>query len=101
MHIGQRIASLRERENISQNSLAKSIGATRAAVNAWEMELSKPNAQSLQDLSLYFHVTVDYLMGLDDHELISLEQLSPEEKQIILRLIHHFEYMKKTLKDAE
>ena len=95
MKIGERISFLREREGISQAGLARAIGATRAAVNAWEMDLSKPNAQSLKDLSSYFHVTVDYLMGIQNEELISIEHLTADEKQIVLRIIHQFEQSRK------
>ena len=95
MTTGERIKYLREREGISQAGLAKAIGATRASVNAWEMELSRPNAEYLKGLSVHFHVSVDYILGIDNHELISIEHLTPEEKHIVLNLIRHFEITKK------
>ena len=101
MHIGERILELRNQEGISQTNLAKSIGATRAAVNAWEAGLSNPSAQSLKDLSSHFHVTTDYLLGLKEEEMISLERLSSEEKQIIRRLIHQFEHLNRLEKAAQ
>ena len=91
MQIGERISYLRDREGISQSALAKEIGATRAAVNAWEMGISNPNMLSLIELTSYFHVSMDYLLGLDNSEFISLETLSGEEKKIVMHLIHYFE----------
>ena len=38
------IKTLRESVGVSQSALAKKIGVTRAAVNAWEMGLSVPTA---------------------------------------------------------
>ena len=90
MQIGDHIRQLRDREGVSQAALAKALGATRAAVNAWEMGISNPSMQSLIELAQYFHVSVDYLLGLDESERVSLAALSPEEKELVLRLIRHF-----------
>ena len=95
MSIGDRILYLREREGMSQAGLARAIGSTRATVNAWEMDISSPNAEYLKDLSTYFHVSVDYILELNNSEQISLERLTPEEKNIIMILIRHFEITKK------
>lgn len=94
MQIGERIRTLRERENTSQVALARALNATRAAVNAWEMGVSNPSMQSLIDLAGYFHVSVDYLLGMDTEEKISIEALNAEEKAIVLQLVHYFENSK-------
>lgn len=91
MQIGERIGYLRSREGLSQAGLAKALNATRAAVNAWEMGISNPNMQSLIDLAAYFHVTIDFLLGLDDRELVSIAALKPREKELVVDLIHYFE----------
>ncbi len=97
MQIGERIGYLRSREGLSQAGLAKALNATRAAVNAWEMGISNPNMQSLMDLAAYFHVTMDFLLGLDDRELISLASLNPREKEIVVNLVHYFESIHDTM----
>jgi transcriptional regulator with XRE-family HTH domain len=71
--------------------LARALNATRAAVNAWEMGISNPSMQSLIDLTQYFHVSVDYLLGLETEETVSIAGLNAEEKAIVLQLIHYFE----------
>ena len=91
MQIGDRIKQLRERENISQSALAVELDATRAAVNAWEMGLSNPSMQSLIELSRFFRVSVDYLLGLEDADRVSLDGLTEEEKALVLQMIRHFE----------
>ena len=92
MQIGDRIQQLREREGISQSALAEALGATRAAVNAWEMGISNPSMQSLVELSRYFRVSVDHLLGLEDTDRISLAGLTAEEKALVLKMIRHFEH---------
>ena len=77
------IRELRERAGVSQAALARRVGVTRSAVNAWEMGLSIPTTQ-------YFRVSADYMLGLDRTEAIYIDGLSEEEKHILYTLIQYF-----------
>ena len=88
--LNERLKELRKENNISQNALAKQMNLTRATVNAWEMGISYPNAQSLILLSQYFKVTVDYLLGIDNSETIDITSLTTEEKNIVCNLVKYF-----------
>ena len=85
------IKSLRETAGLSQSALAKRLGVTRSSVNAWEMGLSIPTAQYIVELSQLFHVSTDYLLGLNNTQAIYIDRLSQEEKQILYSLIHSFQ----------
>ena len=76
------IKSLRETAGLSQSALAKRLGVTRSSVNAWEMGLSIPTAQYIVELSQLFHVSTDYLLGLNNTQAIYIDRLSQEEKHI-------------------
>lgn len=75
---------------VSQATLAKRIGVTRSAVNAWEMGLSVPTAQYIVELSQFFHVSADYILGLENREAIFVDSLSEKEKKIIFDLYEYF-----------
>lgn len=85
----ERLKLLRKRNNLSQNALAKKMGVTRATVNAWEMGISFPNAQSLMVLAKFFKVSVDYLLGNDDSDTIDISALNDEEKKLIYDMINY------------
>ena len=85
------IKSLRETAGLSQSALAKRQGVTRSSVNAWAMGLSIPPAQYIVELSQLFHVSTDYLLGLNNTQAIYIDRLSQEEKQILYSLIHYFQ----------
>lgn len=85
------IKSLRETAGLSQSALAKRLGVTRSSVNAWEMGLSIPTAQYIVELSQLFHVSTDYLLGLNNTQAIYIDRLSQEEKQLLYSLIHYFQ----------
>ncbi|MBQ3124047.1 MAG: helix-turn-helix transcriptional regulator [Clostridia bacterium] len=88
--LSERLKELRRQNNISQNALAKQMNLTRATVNAWEMGISCPNAQSLVMLSQYFKVSVDFLLGLNNRETIDITQLNEKEKNIVYDLVNYF-----------
>ena len=85
------IKSLRETAGLSQSALAKRLGVTRSSVNDWEMGRSIPTAQYIVELSQLFHVSTDYLLGLNNTQAIYIDRLSQEEKQILYSLIHYFQ----------
>ena len=74
------IRELRERAGVSQAALARRVGVTRSAVNAWEMGLPIPTTQYV----------ADYMLGLDRTEAIYIDGLSEEEKHILYTLIQYF-----------
>ena len=42
-------------------------------------------------LFLFFHVSADYLLGLEQEETVTLDRLDSEQKAIIYSLLLHFE----------
>lgn len=89
-----RLKELRQMMGYTQNSLAKKLSLTRASINAWEMGLSAPSTPYLAELSELFHVTTDYLLGLDKCVTIRTDNLSENEISIILNLVEAFKQNK-------
>lgn len=86
----ERLKSLRTERKISQNELSKKMELTRATINAWEMGISTPNAQSLVLLAKFFKVSVDYLLGMDNRQKVDIEDLNDEEKKIVHDIVDYF-----------
>jgi len=59
------IKALRIEKGIGQVELAKNIGVSNGIISLWENGLREPNMSSLIALSLYFGVTIDFLVGLE------------------------------------
>ena len=93
--IGERIRGLRGRAGISQTELANRLSVTRSSVNAWESGLSAPTAVYIVEMAKLFHVTSDYLLGLDTGEHIDLAGLTEEETGIIYQLLAYFDKQKR------
>ena len=86
----ERLKDLRDRLGYTQSDLAKKLSITRASVNAWEMGISAPSTSWLVELSNLFHVTTDYLLGLDDCITIRTNTLSDRAVTAILNTVEEF-----------
>ena len=88
--IADRIKSLRDSQNLTQSALAKRLGLTRAGVNAWEMGISVPSTQYIRELAILFHVSADYLLGLEGTSTLDISGLTEEDKDMLIKLANHF-----------
>ncbi len=94
LQTSERIRELREKNDMTQSELAKRLSITRSSVNAWEMSLSIPSSKILPELCKVLHTTSDYLLGMDNTELLSLEHYSDAEREILYRLMRYFDESK-------
>ena len=88
--LAERIKLLREQKDITQSSLAKSLGISRSGVNAWEMGLSTPSTQYIVELARSFNVSTDYLLGMDETSTISVKGLSVKQVAVVMDIIQCF-----------
>ncbi len=64
--VKNRIRELRKGTNISQETLAKAIHTTQQAVSRMENHAYDIPSESLIEMSKYFNVTTDYILGISD-----------------------------------
>lgn len=73
--LGQRINKLRIALGWSQVQLAEKLNISKQTVSNWENENIQPSIEMLVRLSKLFHVSTDYLLGLDNRPTIDVEGL--------------------------
>ncbi len=95
--ISSRITFLREHNKLTQSALAKILGITRSSVNAWEMGISVPSPQYIVELSKYFGVSTDYLLGVTQTATIDVEGLTDDDLEILYQLTQHLKNKNKGL----
>ena len=88
--LSDKIKMLRENAGITQSELAKSLGLTRSAINAWEMGLSVPSTQYITELAKYFNVSTDFLLGMEESATISVSGLTVKQISAVLNVIQCF-----------
>ena len=66
MEILEKIELLRKEKGVSQKEVAKALGVTVSAYSNYEQGIREPSLAMVKDLCLYFGVSADYLIGLED-----------------------------------
>ena len=83
IRIGEVIKSLRNKNKVTQKSLAVYLGVTEQAVSKWESGTGYPDIELLPTIADFFSITVDYLLGVDKTERDKrLEEIYNEIKNI-------------------
>lgn len=63
---GERLRALRQEKGIGQIQLAKELDVGKSIISLWEIGRCEPTLSKLVAISQYFHVTIDYLAGLEN-----------------------------------
>jgi len=66
MKFAERLKELREEKQLSQAQLAAATGLSHTAIVYWENGRRVPNANAVVILAVYFGVTTDYLLGVEE-----------------------------------
>ena len=59
----ERLKELRKEKNVTQKQVANAISVSEDCVYNWERGRSEPSIIDLINLSNYFNITIDYLVG--------------------------------------
>lgn len=94
--IDERIRHIREQNSMTQSELAKQLGITRSSVNAWELGISTPSTQYIVELANIFHVSTDYLLGIDRSVTLDVSGLTQEDIEALHVLVAHLRKKNKT-----
>lgn len=79
MNLGNKIMTLRKKNNLSQEDLAEKVGVTRQTISKWELEETTPDINQAKKLSMIFNVSLDELVN-NDVESILIEKVSNTER---------------------
>ncbi|MDE7210692.1 MAG: helix-turn-helix domain-containing protein [Lachnospiraceae bacterium] len=84
---GNTLRTLRRKEDLTQAELARKLDLTKSVISAYENGLRLPSYDILIHISKIFHVSTDYLLGLERRQEIDLSGLTEEEIAALLQLI--------------
>lgn len=87
MDFGDRLKLLRTQAGLTQKQLAERIGATKSMISYYELQERQPSSVSLKKLSEVFHVSTDYLLGLEKGETIDVSGLDEEEINAVRQIV--------------
>lgn len=76
---GIRLKTLRKQVGLTQQQLAAQLGITKSVVSFYELQARSPSPEVLAKLAQIFHVSADYLLGLDNRETIDVTGLAEKD----------------------
>ena len=61
-----RLTDLLKENNLSKRAFAQKIGVSAMSVSDWTTGKVQPTAENIYTVAVYFDVSSDYLLGLED-----------------------------------
>ena len=66
LKLSERLYSLRKERKLTQDSVAKELGISMKSYCRYETNEREPTAPTLAKMARFYHVSLDYLVGLKD-----------------------------------
>lgn len=87
---GLRLQQLRMNHNMSLADLGKKINRSKSVICGYENNYKTPPLDVLVQMAVIFNVSLDYLVGIDKNEMVSVDGLDDGQKEIIYSMIREF-----------
>ena len=88
--LSKKLKLLRQQHKMSQSEVARRIGVSSSAVSAYEADETSPTLENLVKLANLFHVSTDYLLGVEyprDKAILDTSGLNKEQLSVLQTLI--------------
>ncbi len=95
MDFSNRLRELRTQAGLTQLQLAQRLGITKSVISFYELSERAPSPDVLIRLAKIFHVSTDYLLGLDKRETIDVTGLSNHDIALLRALADSLRNKKK------
>jgi len=98
VNFGKRLKDLRKNAGLTQKQLADKIWVTKATICYYEQSERNPSPEILVKLAKVFHVTTDYLLGIEHKQrFLDVSGLSEDDIELLQHTIDTLQ--KKNLKN--
>lgn len=87
MDFGSRLKELRRQNGLTQQQLADRLGVTKSVVSFYELRERSPSPEVLAKMSYVFHVSTDYLLGIERGRTIDVSGLDEEDIKAVQHVV--------------
>ena len=84
---GEKLKKLRIDAGMTQTELANRLNATKSLISYYELQERTPSPDMLVRLANIFHVSADYLLGIERKKTIDVSDLDEDDIQFLLLTI--------------
>ena len=82
---GRKLKELRIQVGLSQKQLAERVKVTKSVISYYELQERYPSPEILIKLANIFHVSTDFLLGIEKQQTLDISGLDEED----IRLLQH------------
>lgn len=84
---GNRLKELRLQAGLTQKQLADRLGVTKSVVSFYELRERTPSPEVLIRLATIFHVSTDFLLGIEKKETVDVSGLDQNDINLVRSLV--------------
>lgn len=96
LNFGKILKELRQKSGLTQKQLAAQMGVTKSLISFYELQERVPSPSVLVKLSTIFHVSTDYLLGIDTTKRLDVSDLDEDDIKVISLMIDTLRRKNKT-----
>lgn len=87
LNFGKILKELRLKSGLTQKQLAAQMGVTKSLISFYELQERVPSPSVLVKLSTIFHVSTDYLLGIDTTKRLDVSDLEEDDIKVVSLMI--------------
>lgn len=87
VNFGEKLRELRTSFGMTQAELASRLRVTKSIVSYYELHERTPSPDVLIKLADIFHVSTDYLLGIEQRKMVDVSGLSEADIKLILMTV--------------
>lgn len=87
MEFGKTLKLLRTSQKMTQQQLATRLGVAKSVVSYYESGDRFPSYDVLIGISRTFHVSIDYLLGVEKKRTVDVSDLSEEDIAVVITVV--------------
>ena len=87
MDFGSRLKELRVQAGLTQKQLGDRLGVTKSVVSFYELRERTPSPEVLVKIAAVFHVSTDYLLGIEKGKSIDISGLDSEDEKVVRSMV--------------
>lgn len=88
MDFGKQLKKLRQEAGLTQKQLASQIGITKSVISFYELQERIPSPEVLVKLAAVFHVSTDYLLGIEKEKTLDISGLDEDDERLVRLVVN-------------
>ena len=87
VNFGSTLKELRQKAGMTQKDLAAKVGVTKSVISYYELSERSPSPEMLMKLASVFHVSTDFLLGIQKRDTLDLTGLNAEDRAFVRAMV--------------